>query len=183
MQMIGTIGAIREVQGLRRVALALAGSLLLAVSAQITVPMVPVPMTMQTLALLLIGASFGARRAVEASLLYLAEGAMGLPVFAGGAAGIHHLAGPTAGFLFGFVAAAWLIGALFDRGWGRNVMLAAAALMLGHLLLFVPGIFWLAKFIGPEAAFIKGFALFIPGTLVKTVLALALLYAGARARR
>lgn len=182
MQMLGTIGQIRETQGMRRVGFVVAGSLLLALSAQITVPMVPVPMTMQTLALLLIAASFGARRATEATLLYLVEGAMGLPVFAGGASGFQHFGGPTAGFLFGFVISAWLIGTLFDRGWGRNVLLAAAALAIGHLVLFVPGVLWLANFIGVEAAFIKGFALFVPGTIVKTGLALTLLYTGARAR-
>lgn len=162
--------------GLTFAAFALLGSAALAASAQITVPMWPVPATLQTLVVLLLGALGGARLGLASVLLYLAEGAMGLPVFAGGAAGPAVLAGPTAGFLVGFLPAAWLAG--FARG-----ALARQALVLtaAHLVLFVPGVLWLATVVGLERAIMAGFVLFIPGTLVKTGLALATLRATRRA--
>ncbi|WP_235035494.1 biotin transporter BioY [Roseomonas sp. 18066] len=154
---------------------ALLGSAALAASAQITLPMWPVPATMQTLVVLLLGALGGSRVGVAAVLLYLAEGAMGLPVFAGGAAGPAALMGPTAGFLFGFLPAAWLAG--FAQG---GLPRQGGVLLAAHLLLFVPGVAWLAQFVGLEKAAMVGFVLFIPGTLVKTGLALATLRAAAK---
>lgn len=152
--------------------LALLGSAVLAASAQVSLPMWPVPATLQTLAVLLLGALGGARLGVASVALYLAEGAMGLPVFANGAGGIAVLAGPTAGYLLGFLPAAWLAG-LAGRGLPRQVLVLSAA----HLVLFVPGVAWLAGFIGWERALQAGFVVFIPGTVVKTALALAVLRA------
>ncbi|WP_242662238.1 biotin transporter BioY [Teichococcus deserti] len=154
---------------------ALLGSAALAASAQITLPMWPVPATMQTLVVLLLGALGGSRLGLAAVALYLAEGAMGLPVFAGGAAGPAALMGPTAGFLLGFLPAAWLAG--FARG---GLLRQGGVLLAAHLLLFIPGVAWLAQFVGFEKAMMVGFVLFIPGTLVKTALALATLRAAAR---
>ena len=158
-------------------ALLVTGSLALAASAQITVPMLPVPMTMQSCALLLISAAYGCRLATATVIAYLIEGAAGLPVFAGGAGGIAYLAGPTAGFLAGFLMAAALIGHLFDRGAGRNGLHALLALTAGHCLLFVPGMGWLSTFIGWEAAWTKGVLPFVAGTIVKTLLAFTVLLA------
>lgn len=181
IKLTAPFGNLAEHGLVHRVGLILAGSALLALSARITVPMVPVPMTMQTLALLLIAATFGARLSLETLLAYLAQGAVGLPVFAGGAAGVAHFFGPTGGFLVGFALSAFVIGWLVDRGHARGIFSAAIVLLAGHLLLFVPGVLWLAKFIGFEAAFVKGFWLFVPGTLLKTALALALLFGASRA--
>lgn len=155
--------------------LALLGSALLAASAQVSLPMWPVPATLQTLAVLLLGALGGSRLGAASVALYILEGAMGLPVFANGTGGLAVLAGPTAGYLAGFLAAAWLAG-LAGRGLPRQ----AAVLTATHLLLFVPGVAWLAGFVGWEKALVAGFAVFIPGTVVKTALAVALLRAARR---
>jgi len=153
--------------------LALLGSAVLAASAQVVLPAWPVPATLQSLAVLLLGALGGARLGTAAVALYLVEGALGLPVFAGGAAGPAALAGPTGGYLLGFLPAAWLAGRA-GRGapWRQG-----AALLAAHLLLFVPGVAWLAGFVGWERAFAAGFVVFLPATLVKTALALAVLRA------
>ena len=157
-----------------RVLIALLGSWVIAGSAWIQVPMVPVPMTMQTLAILLVGIFCGARLGAETTGAYLLQGALGLPVFAGGAGGIAHFAGPTGGYLVGFLLAAALIGFLADRGWNRGWFKPLAALALGHLLVFVPGVLWLAEFTGLAGAIAAGFTPFVLGTIVKTLLALAI---------
>ena len=153
--------------------LALLGSAVLAASAQVVLPAWPVPATLQSLAVLLLGALGGARLGTAAVALYLLEGALGLPIFAGGAAGPAALAGPTAGYLLGFLPAAWLAGrAGTGRLWRQGAVLLAA-----HLLLFAPGVAWLAGFVGWERAVAAGFLVFVPATLVKTALALAVLRA------
>jgi biotin transport system substrate-specific component len=152
--------------------LALLGSAVLAASAQVSLPMWPVPATLQTLAVLLLGALGGARLGVASVALYLAEGAAGLPVFAGGAGGLPVLAGPTAGYLLGFLAAAWIAGQV-----GQGALRQALVLAAAHLVLFVPGVDWLSAFVGLERAVMAGFMLFVPGTLVKTALAFATLRA------
>lgn len=153
--------------------LALLGSAVLAASAQVVLPAWPVPATLQSLAVLLLGAMGGARLGMASVGLYLVEGALGLPVFAGGAAGPAVLAGPTAGYLLGFLPAAWLAGQVSDGAWWKQ----GTVLLAAHLLLFVPGVAWLAGFIGVERAFAAGFVVFLPATLVKTALALAALRA------
>ncbi|GGJ30849.1 biotin transporter BioY [Neoroseomonas lacus] len=155
--------------------LALLGSAALAASAQVAVPMWPVPATMQTLVVLLLGAFGGARFGVVAVALYLAEGAAGLPVFAHGTGGLAVLAGPTAGYLLGFLAAAWVAGHA-GRGWLR----AGVVLTVAHLVVFIPGVAWLAGFVGVERAIAAGFGAFVPGLVVKTALTLVLLRAARR---
>jgi biotin transport system substrate-specific component len=153
--------------------LALLGSAVLAASAQVVLPAWPVPATMQSLAVLLLGALGGARLGTAAVALYLLEGAFGLPVFAGGNAGPAALAGPTGGYLLGFLAAAWVAGhARSGPLWRQGAVLLAA-----HLLLFAPGVAWLVGFVGAERAFAAGFVAFLPATLAKTALALAALRA------
>jgi len=159
----------RSVAG--RVLAIVLGSAALALSAQMSVPMYPVPMTMQTFVVMMIGALCGGRLACEITIAYLLEGAAGMPVFAGGAAGLSVLLGNTGGYLFGFLPAAALIGSLADRGWNSNGLKLATSLSLGHLIIFVPGVAWLASFIGLSAAFNFGFVPFILGTMLKTALA------------
>jgi biotin transport system substrate-specific component len=171
----GVTTASRGLASARFWGMALLGSAVLAASAQVSLPMWPVPATLQTLAVLLLGALGGARLGVASVALYLAEGAVGLPVFANGAGGIAVLAGPTAGYLIGFMAAAWLAG-FAGRGLARQALVLTAA----HLVVFVPGVAWLAGFVGWERALVAGFVLFVPGTLVKTALAVAAMRAARR---
>jgi biotin transport system substrate-specific component len=131
---------------LRGAMLALAGSLFVALCAQITVPLWPVPVTGQTFAVLSVGLICGWRVGGAALLLYLIEGALGLPFFAGGAGGWASVVGPSGGYIWGFVLAAALVGYLAERGWDRNVLRTAAALFLGNVVLYVPGLIWLALF-------------------------------------
>lgn len=154
--------------------LALAGSLLITVSAQIKVPFFPVPMTMQTLAVFVIAAAYGLRLGAATVAFYLAQGAVGLPVFTGGA-GLAYLAGPTGGFLIGFLAAAVIIGFAVDRGWGSNPLKLFGATLLGAIVLMVIGYFWLSGIIGPQKAWQFGVQPFLLGELTKVVLASALI--------
>jgi biotin transport system substrate-specific component len=156
---------------------AVLGSLLLAVSAKIQVPFWPVPMTMQTLAVLVLGMAYGRRLGAATVLLYIAEGAMGLPVFAGPVAGPAYLAGPTGGFLIGFVAAAYVAGWLAERGWDRSPARAFATMAVGHAVLFGFGVAWLATLIGPERAIATGLTPFWAATLLKAALGAAVLQA------
>lgn len=160
--------------------LVLAGTGLLALSAQASVPMWPVPMTLQTLAVTLIGLTYGSRLAAVTVLAYLAEGAMGLPVFAGGAAGIAPLMGPTMGFLWGFVAMAWLTGWLVERGLDRGFGKLFLAAIVPALLLFVPGAAALAMVLGKSGAEALALAVtpFLVGAVVKAVIA-AMVVSGA----
>jgi biotin transport system substrate-specific component len=165
---------------LRGAALAFVGALVLVVSAKIEVPFYPVPMTLQTLAVLTLGALFGARLAAATVALYLGEGLIGLPVFAGAAAGPAYLVGPTGGYLVGFLIAAALVGALAERGWTRGWLLALAAMTLGHVVLFATGFAWLALALGAGKAWAVGVAPFYAATVAKTLLAAALAIAARR---
>lgn len=160
---------------LRDALLVLGGTGLLALSAKVQVPFYPVPMTMQTLAVLVIGAAFGWRLGALTILAYLAEGAMGIPVFAGKGAGLGYMMGPTGGYLLGFVLAAALTGYLSERGYTKSVVGALAVLALGHVVLFVPGYLWLASLFGAAKAYAVGVAPFYLATVLKTGLGAALL--------
>ena len=162
---------------IRTAGFAIAGSLLLALSAKAQVPFWPVPMTMQSLVIMMLGMAYGSRLAVATVLLYLAEGLAGLPVFAGTGAGFAYMTGPTAGYLVGFVAAAGLIGWLAERGWDRSPVKALIAMSVGHVLLFVPGVAWLAVLFGTEKAIAVGLTPFIAASLLKTALGAALMHA------
>ena len=166
--------------GAYEILLVLAGSGLIALSAWIAVPLPfsPVPVTAQTFAVLLVGSALGARRGAASALAYLAEGCCGLPVFAGGAAGPHVMAGPTGGYLAGFVLGASLCGALAGRGWDRRPVTTIASMALGNVLILAPGLLWLARFVGPSRVFALGLFPFLPGDLVKIALAAALLPLG-----
>ena len=160
---------------LRNVALVAIGSVLLAAVAQVAVPMWPVPVSGQTFAVLLIGMAYGARLGMATVLAYLFEGAIGLPFFAGGAFGLAPLLGPTGGYLVGFVLAAGVTGWLAQRGWGRNGMSTAVAMLIGNIVLYVPGLLWLSAFMhfNAHATLVAGLFPFMLGDLAKLLLATA----------
>lgn len=163
---------------LRAIALAVLGSVLLTISAKTQVPFWPVPMTMQTFAVLVIAMVFGPKLGTATVALYLAEGAFGLPVFAGTPAkgiGLVYMAGPTGGYLAGFLASAALLGWLNTRGWDRNFWTALAAMVLGTAVIFALGFTWLSHLIGTEKAFQFGVLPFLPGAALKIALAAAVL--------
>jgi biotin transport system substrate-specific component len=155
----------------------------LAAQVAIPVPWSPVPITGQTFAVTLSGAVLGMRRGFLAQALYLVEGAIGLPVFAGGAAGAAVLAGPTAGYLIAFPIAAALTGALAERGWDRRFATMFAAMLLGSVPIFALGLAALARFVPAGGLLSAGLFPFIPGDLIKaTLAALAFPAAWRRAR-
>jgi biotin transport system substrate-specific component len=170
------------VQGIiRKALLVVGGSLLLTISAKISVPFYPVPMTMQTFAVILIGAAFGWRLGAATVLFYLAQGAAGFPVFAGTpekGIGLAYMAGPTGGYLLGFVAGAIVAGWLAERGWDKSFVRLTVAMFLAHVTIFVFGTAWLGALIGYEKAWMAGVAPFYLATAFKTLLAAACLKAG-----
>ena len=162
---------------LREALLVLGGALLVSLLAQweARLPFSPVPVTGQTLGVLLAGAALGGRRAFQAMLLYLGAGVAGLPLFSGGAAGPAWLLGPTGGYLAAFPLAAWTAGRLAERGWDRSPWKALAAMAAGNLALYLPGLAWLSLYVGPAQAPALGLTPFLVGDLAKIVLAAALL--------
>ena len=158
-----------------KAALVVFGSLLLAVSAQFKIPLYPVPVTGQTLVVLLIGMTYGPRLGGITVAAYLFEGALGLPVFAGGAAGVAVLMGPTAGYLFGFLLAAIAMGYLAERGMGRTVVSTIAAMVIGNCVVYLCGALWLADFIGFSQAIVMGVLPFLYGDALKLVVAAGLM--------
>jgi biotin transport system substrate-specific component len=187
--------AARIPEALRFALLAVLGSVFVAVSAQLTVPLWPVPITGQTLAVLVIGMAYGAPLGAVTLTLYMVEGIAGLPVFAKLSAGPHVLAGPTGGYIVGFIAAATFVGWLAERGWSRSFILTALAQFLGSGVIFAFGVPWLTLFYaGPGAAYIAkagaetafgaalatGFYPFLLEDVVKVVLAACLMPAAWR---
>jgi biotin transport system substrate-specific component len=152
----------------RNVVLAVVGTLIVAAAAQVNVPMLPVPMTLQSLAVLMIGAAYGSRLGAATMALYALEGAIGLPVFAGFKSGFM-LA--SFGYVLGFIAAAYVVGYLAERGWDRSPPRMFAAMLLGAAVLYVPGLLWLSAWIGAEKAIALGLVPFIAGDVVKAAVA------------
>ena len=156
-----------------RAALAVAlGSALLALSAHVQVPFWPVRLSMQSFVVLAIGAAGGGRLAAATLIAYVAEGAAGLPVFQGGA-GLAYMAGPTGGYLLGFVLAAATVGALADRGALRTLPGTLATLLLGEALIYLPGVAWLAVLFGAGRSLQLGLIPFLPAEALKLALAAA----------
>ena len=151
------------------------GSLLLAVSAQFKIPLYPVPVTGQTLVVLLIGMVYGPRLGGVTIAAYLLQGVIGLPVFAGGAFGIATLLGPTGGYLGGFLIAAIVLGFLAERGMGRGIVSTMVAMMIGNLIIYVAGASWLASFIGAQKALTAGVFPFLYGDVLKLAVAAGLM--------
>lgn len=157
---------------LRNVGLAVLGTMFVAIAAHIALPTLPVPVTMQTLAVLAIGAAFGARLGAATMALYALQGAIGLPVFAPTPDGYPGITGPTAGYIFGFILAAGVVGYFADRGWDRSIAKMFLATLLGAAVLYVPGVIWLSTFVGGfEKAFEYGVAPFWMADAVKAALA------------
>jgi biotin transport system substrate-specific component len=158
---------------LRDVALIIAGSLVTAAAARLAVPLPwsPVPLTGQTFAVLLTGAALGARRGLLAQALYLTEGAMGLPFFAGGLGGPLAFAGPSGGFLVAFPLAAAVTGLLAERGWDRRFGTMLAAMLLGSVVILVSGLAVLSHFVPADRLLAAGLLPFLPGDVIKAVAA------------
>lgn len=159
----------------RSIMLAIIGSLAVWVSAKIQVPFYPVPITMQTLVVLGIGMAFGWRLGAATIALYLFEGAVGLPVFAGTpekGIGLGYLFGPTGGYLLGFMPAVMICGYLAERGWDRNVIKTGLAMILGNFAIYGIGLLWLGTMIGWDKPILAwGLYPFMLGDGAKIVLA------------
>jgi len=157
----------------RNALLVVGASLVTAVAARIAIPLpwTPVPVTGQTFAVLLTGMVLGSRRGALALALYLAEGAAGLPVFAGGTAGPAALLGPTGGYLLAFPLAAAVTGTLAERGWDRRALTTLAAMLIGSGVIFACGLAWLARFVPAGRLLGAGLLPFLPGDVVKASLA------------
>lgn len=178
--LISTLWPAEPVMRTMRVgALAMLGAVLLTVSAKLQIPFYPVPMTMQTFVVLVLGTAYGARLGAATVGVYLVVGALGLPVFAGTpekGIGLAYLVGPTSGYLVGFVLAAWLCGWLAERGWDRSVLTAGMAMIAGNVAIYVPGLIWLGALFGWDKPILaSGLAPFVLGDLTKLVLAAALM--------
>lgn len=197
MQRVGHVRALTLVDVVRPEAFTFQQNLLLIVAfgtlmgvlAQIAVPLpfTPVPVTGQTLGVLLIGALLGSRRGGAAMLVHLAEGLAGLPVFAGGTTawtptslGLPWIVGPTAGYLFSFPVAAFVVGWLAEWGWDRRLLTAAAAMLVGQAVIYAGGLSWLAYCFGIANAVPLGMLPFLPGDAVKLALAALALPGGWR---
>jgi biotin transporter BioY len=158
--------------------LVLAFSLFMAVLAHIAIPLpfTPVPITGQTFGVLLTGALLGSRLGAASMLAYIVEGLAGLPVFApaGGPA--------TYGYLAGFVAAAFVVGWLAERGWDRNVLTSGLAMLAGEVAIYVFGLLWLSRFVPASKVLVFGFFPFVIGDLIKLVAAAVAVPAGWRLR-
>jgi biotin transport system substrate-specific component len=160
-----------------QILLAIAGSMLLAVSARTKVALGPVDLSLQTLVVMLIGAAYGWRLGVATVLLYLAQGAYGLPVFQSTpekGIGLAYMMGPTGGYLVGFVVLAAVAGWAADRGLDRNPFKLFGVLLAGEAMMIALGFGWLAFLIGADKAWTFGVAPFIVPDLIKVALAASL---------
>lgn len=161
--------------GLKRsTLLVLMGSWLVALLARLQIPIGPVPITGQTLGVLLVGMLLGSRRGAISLMLYLTQGALGLPFFSAGG-GPLRLVGPTGGYLLGFVLAAFMVGLLSERGWDRKVWKTALAMTIGNIVIYLPGLLWLSRFVPGDSLLVTGLLPFLPGDAFKIVLAMLIL--------
>jgi len=170
----------KKLAGFYDAGLIVCGSLLIGLCAQIAVwfPFSLVPVTGQTFAVLMIGALLGRRRGSLAVIAYIIEGTAGLPVFALGRSGFAVLAGPTGGYLVGFIAAAWVTGWLAEKGWDRRVWTTVLAMLLGSVCIYAFGLLWLSCLVGIKKAPALGLYPFIVGDILKIILAAMVLPLG-----
>jgi len=164
----------RTAEWTRSLFLIILGSLLLAALAQIKIilPFTPIPVTGQTFGVLLIGAALGSKRGAAVIMLYIIEGGFGLPFFAGGASGLGILTGATAGYLAGFVMAAYVVGLLAERGLERNVRTSIIPFIAGTLIIYLCGVTWLSIVLGNlNKAITLGVAPFLMGDAIKLIAA------------
>jgi len=172
--------ALAPLDFVRQVGLVIGFSLLTALSAQIIIPVPPVPFTAQTFAVVLTGALLGSRLGAITMIVYLIEGACGLPFFSGGSGGILHLMGPTGGYLIAFPAAAFITGAFAEHEWDRKFLTAVAAMTIGTVLILLAGWLWYSLVLrtSPALTVFPTVVRFIPGDLLKICLAAAVLPSG-----
>ena len=172
--------ALAPLDFVRQVGLVIGFSLLTAASAQVVIPVGPIPITGQTFAVLLTGALLGSRLGAITMIAYLIEGASGLPFFSGWTGGILHLMGPTGGYLIAFPAAAFITGAFAEHGWDRKFITAAAAMAIGSLVIMFSGWLWFSLVMktSPALTVFMTVLKFIPGDIVKIALAAAVLPSG-----
>ena len=163
----------------RNAAVVVVASLLLTLSAKIAIPFYPVPLTLQTLVVMALGMVLGPRLGAAAVLAYLAQGALGLPVFAGTpekGIGLAYMMGPTGGYLLGYVGAAFITGKLAQMRWDRSFALTVAAMILGNLVIYAFGLVWLGTVIGWDKPVLEyGLYPFVLGDLAKVLIVAALL--------
>jgi biotin transport system substrate-specific component len=159
-------------------ALILLASWIIAASAQfvITLPISPVPITGQTLAVLVIGLALGKNLGAAAVGVYIIQGALGLPIFAGGKSGLIVLAGPTGGYLAGFLAAAYVVGILNELRHDKSVIYDGFSLLIGNLIIYIFGLFWLARFVGESLVLQVGLIPFLVGDGLKIMLGVMILW-------
>ncbi len=153
------------------------GSIFVAVSSQLSfyLPFSPVPVTGQTFAVLLTGTILGSKRGGLSLAFYILQGALGLPVFAGGRSGIPVLIGPTFGYLVGFIFAGAVVGLLAEKGYDRRRISMAVSFLVGQVIIYVIGALWLASFVGIKNVLILGVAPFLVGDFLKMGMAIILL--------
>jgi biotin transport system substrate-specific component len=159
---------------IKNIVLIIFGSFLLAVSSKVQVPFWPVPMTMQTFVVFLIGMSYGWKLSFLTLIAYILEGDLGLPVFATGA-GFAYLMGPTAGYIYGMLLAAIVIGFLSEKGFSNTYFMSLVSLLIGSVIIFTLGVGYLGSIIGYDKAINFGLLPFIPSELFKIALAVALI--------
>ncbi len=165
--------------GLLREAIWIGGGVLLtALLTRIEIPLTPVPITGQTFAVLLVGALLGSKRGALSMIAYIGAGLAGAPVFSHGGWGLSHLAGPTGGYLVGFVIAAFLVGKLSERGWDRRLSRTVFAMAFGTTAIYIAGCLWLAQSVGWNAVLEVGVLPFLIGDGLKVVLAAIALPSG-----
>ena len=154
----------------RDIALVLGFAILTGISAKFKIEIGPIPITMQTFAVLVSGVLLGSKRGAISQITYLLGGLAGLPWFSRGG-GLFYILSPTFGYILGFVLAAYSVGYLAEKGWDRNIKTAISAIFIGNIILYIPGLLWLAKFVGFETVLAVGFYPFIFGDLLKIVAA------------
>ena len=157
----------------REVVLLLGGAVLIALSAQVRIPLpfTPVPLTGQTFAVLLLAALYGSLRGPLTILTYLSLGLLGLPVFASGATGAAAFSTATSGYLLGYPVAAFVVGLLSERGTDRSPWTTAASMALGNIIIYASGVLWLSRFVGWSEVLTAGVLPFLPGDALKIALA------------
>jgi biotin transport system substrate-specific component len=172
--------ALAPLDSIRSAGLVIVFSLFIAACAQFTIHIGPIPITGQTFAVLLTGMLLGSRLGAAAVIAYLIEGAIGLPFFAGGGAGLVRFLGPTAGYLVAFPAAAFIVGAFAEHGWDKHYETAVAAMAIGSVIIFLAGWAWFAILTNtpPVAAFNLAVLPFLPGDVIKIALGAAVLPTG-----
>lgn len=168
---VGALDRVAARSRLVSVLLAVVGSLVIAASAQVSLPMWPVPISLQTMAVAVVAGLLGWRLGVAAVVLYLAQGMLGAPVFANGGLGALHLIGPTGGYLAGFVGSAFVIGWMAERGVMRRVWSGALAMLVGDAIVLTLGAAWLSVLVADRSFVMNGIAPFVIGAVIKSVAA------------